>query len=394
MALGAIRTLAAARLVRARRCLGRGIRRHRPRRLRLALADDRPPTALRGRSNRLPAPARADRGWHTPGRRARSNSKPSLVVRESTAAPRTDGSGPNRGARDDVCDPRRTARGLPLGLRPLVDECRRQQLQRPRSRADSVLLTPTGNAKRTRLRMSPDHLLHVRLDGTVLEGDGELSSSWPTHQGLYQAFPEIGAVIHAHPLYATIFAARSCDHSGGAGRNEEVRRRSRPSPVGTRSIVRLSSRKSLRFSRPTATRSRSRGFGVLYPGHGVLVAGPTLDDAYDLLERMEFNAAAFCSAACSTCLTPRAVPNECADRHDRQASVRRARRGAECRGRCLRQPRSVGRWRGQSARLFLPDRGRQRQQPGPRHASIGRTTGSHGIRGGSTWPLHSRAAWQ
>jgi ribulose-5-phosphate 4-epimerase/fuculose-1-phosphate aldolase len=33
------------------------------------------------------------------------------------------------------------------------------------------------------------------------------------------------------------------------------------------------------------------GFGVLYPGHGVLVAGPNLDDAYDLLERMEFNAA-------------------------------------------------------------------------------------------------------
>ena len=41
--------------------------------------------------------------------------------------------------------------------------------------------------------------------------------------------------------------------------------------------------------RSTAART---GFGVLYPGHGVLVAGPTLDDAYDLLERMEFNAAA------------------------------------------------------------------------------------------------------
>ena len=37
---------------------------------------------------------------------------------------------------------------------------------------DSVLLTPTGNAKRTRLRMSPDHLLHVRLDGTVLVTGG------------------------------------------------------------------------------------------------------------------------------------------------------------------------------------------------------------------------------
>jgi ribulose-5-phosphate 4-epimerase/fuculose-1-phosphate aldolase len=41
--------------------------------------------------------------------------------------------------------------------------------------------------------------------------------------------------------------------------------------------------------RETAARC---GFGVLYPGHGVLVAGPTLDDAYDLLERMEFNATA------------------------------------------------------------------------------------------------------
>jgi ribulose-5-phosphate 4-epimerase/fuculose-1-phosphate aldolase len=34
------------------------------------------------------------------------------------------------------------------------------------------------------------------------------------------------------------------------------------------------------------------GGGVFYPYHGLLVAGPTLDDAFDLLERIEYNALA------------------------------------------------------------------------------------------------------
>jgi L-fuculose-phosphate aldolase len=157
--------------------------------------------------------------------------------------------------------------------------------------ADSVLLTPTGNAKRTRLRMSPDHLIHVRLDGTVIEGQGELSSSWPTHQGLYHAFPEIGAIIHAHPLYATVFAAKRCDLPvlldgmvkygpipALSGRNKI------DSPPFVEEVVSA-------FMKHRETVAKC-GFGVLYPSHGVLVAGPSLDDAYDLLERMEFNAAA------------------------------------------------------------------------------------------------------
>jgi ribulose-5-phosphate 4-epimerase/fuculose-1-phosphate aldolase len=34
------------------------------------------------------------------------------------------------------------------------------------------------------------------------------------------------------------------------------------------------------------------GHAVFYPYHGVTVAAPTLDDAFDLLERIEFNASA------------------------------------------------------------------------------------------------------
>jgi L-fuculose-phosphate aldolase len=157
--------------------------------------------------------------------------------------------------------------------------------------ADSVLLTPTGNAKRTRLRMSPDHLLHVRLDGTLLEGIGDLSSSWPTHQGLYRALSEIGAIIHAHPFYATVFASRQCDLPvvlDGMSKYGTIPCLSGlntiDSPPFVEEVVQV-----FASNREIVAKC---GFGVLYPGHGVLVAAPTMDDAYDLLERMEFNAAA------------------------------------------------------------------------------------------------------
>ncbi|MBX3070676.1 MAG: class II aldolase/adducin family protein [Thermomicrobiales bacterium] len=157
--------------------------------------------------------------------------------------------------------------------------------------ADSVLLTATGNAKRTRLRMSADDLLHVKLDGTILEGSGELSSSWSTHRGLYQAFPQIGAVIHAHPFYATIFAAHQRDMPvllDGMRKYGTIPCLSGHNKIDSAPFVEEVV-SVFGEHRDTATRT---GFGVLYPGHGVLVAGPTLDDAYDLLERMEFNAAA------------------------------------------------------------------------------------------------------
>jgi L-fuculose-phosphate aldolase len=156
---------------------------------------------------------------------------------------------------------------------------------------DSVLLTATGNAKRNRLRMSPDDLLHVRLSGEVLEGHGGLSSSWPTHGGIYEAFAEVGAVIHAHPLYTTVFAARHkdlpvcLDGMKKYGSIPVLSGRNRiDSPEFVAEVVEV-------FEQHRATLCRT-GFGVLYPEHGVLVAGPTLGDAYDLLERMEFNAVA------------------------------------------------------------------------------------------------------
>ncbi len=160
-----------------------------------------------------------------------------------------------------------------------------------RASANTIYLTPTGNAKRNRLNMRPDDLLLVDFEGNILDGQGQLSTSWLTHRRMYQAFDYVGAVIHAHPKMATVFACREesmppfLDAMKKYGEIPVLPRSLKvDSPEFADAIVDV--------FKATEASFRKHGHAVLYPFHGVLVAAPTLDDAFDLLERMEFNATA------------------------------------------------------------------------------------------------------
>ena len=91
-----------------------------------------------------------------------------------------------------------------------------------------VLCTPTGVLKGT---MTPDMICKMDLDGNVLEAPGgyKPSSEMKMHLRVYQKRPDIGAVVHAHPPYATSFAVagiptegtgpvRGCGAAGRAAR--------------------------------------------------------------------------------------------------------------------------------------------------------------------------------
>jgi L-ribulose-5-phosphate 4-epimerase len=49
-------------------------------------------------------------------------------------------------------------------------------------------------------------MIVVDMTGKVLEGHFRPSSDTPTHLELYNAFPEIGGIVHTHSTYATMFA--------------------------------------------------------------------------------------------------------------------------------------------------------------------------------------------
>ncbi|MCC8181115.1 MAG: L-ribulose-5-phosphate 4-epimerase AraD [Planctomycetes bacterium] len=66
-----------------------------------------------------------------------------------------------------------------------------------------VVIKPSGVSYDV---MKPEHMVVVDLDGKVVEGDLRPSSDMPTHIALYNAWSEVGGVVHTHSTNATAFA--------------------------------------------------------------------------------------------------------------------------------------------------------------------------------------------
>lgn len=67
---------------------------------------------------------------------------------------------------------------------------------------EGLLVTPSATPYET---LAPEDIVHVRADGGF---DHRLkpSSEWRIHRDVYAARPDAGAVVHAHPPYATALA--------------------------------------------------------------------------------------------------------------------------------------------------------------------------------------------
>ena len=59
--------------------------------------------------------------------------------------------------------------------------------------------------------MKASDMVVCDFDRNVIEGDLNPSSDMPTHAVLYKEFPEIGAVVHTHSTWATIWAQAGLD---------------------------------------------------------------------------------------------------------------------------------------------------------------------------------------
>jgi L-fuculose-phosphate aldolase len=70
--------------------------------------------------------------------------------------------------------------------------------------ANRCIATPSAVSKGW---MKPEMMVVVDLDGNRLEPSAHnVSSEWPMHRTIYQHRPDIHAVVHCHPPYATGFA--------------------------------------------------------------------------------------------------------------------------------------------------------------------------------------------
>jgi L-fuculose-phosphate aldolase len=72
---------------------------------------------------------------------------------------------------------------------------------------DGFLITPSGLAYD---RLQPDDIVLVALDGNCKDRM-KPSSEWRMHRDIYLKRPEAGAVLHAHPTFATALSCLRLD---------------------------------------------------------------------------------------------------------------------------------------------------------------------------------------
>jgi L-fuculose-phosphate aldolase len=144
---------------------------------------------------------------------------------------------------------------------------------------DRVLCTPTGVSKGA---MTAEQLTVVGLDGTVIDAGtaGGPSSEIRMHLGVYRESADVHAVVHAHPVHATIFALLG----------EPLDAPLLPEVVLTMPVVPVA---------PYATPSTDavsesvvpfvrQGRACLLEQHGAITWGPDLESAYLDMERLEY----------------------------------------------------------------------------------------------------------
>jgi ribulose-5-phosphate 4-epimerase/fuculose-1-phosphate aldolase len=69
---------------------------------------------------------------------------------------------------------------------------------------EHILMKPNGLGLE---EVTPDDLLALDLEGAKLAGAGPIHLEYVLHTEIYKARPDIGAVVHTHPPYATALGA-------------------------------------------------------------------------------------------------------------------------------------------------------------------------------------------
>lgn len=143
------------------------------------------------------------------------------------------------------------------------------------------LCTPTGVSKGF---MTPESICKVDGNGHLLQAEGSYrpSSEMKMHMRVYQERPDVNAVVHAHPAYATTFAV------AGRALNR---------PIMPEAVVSLGYVPVTRYAKPSTTEVPDavsefvHDFdAMLLRNHGALTYADTLLDAYMKMESVEFYA--------------------------------------------------------------------------------------------------------
>jgi L-fuculose-phosphate aldolase len=140
----------------------------------------------------------------------------------------------------------------------------------------NILATPTSLNKG---RVVESDLVEVTLDGAMVHEGRAPSTELGMHMYIYRQRPDVHAVVHAHPTYATGFAAANIPLDKPL--LPEVIIGLGPIPLATFAVT---STQEVADSIAPYVQSSS---AILLANHGVVTFGKDLDEAYFKMEKVE-----------------------------------------------------------------------------------------------------------
>ncbi len=139
-----------------------------------------------------------------------------------------------------------------------------------------ILITPSGKNK-GEVRL--EDLLIIDNKGNKLLGSGKVSTEAKIHLLAYNSRPEVNAVVHCHPVYATAFASSGIDLT---------------QPVFPEVILSLGKIPLCKYGTPSTNELPdsmepyiNSAWAFLLQNHGAVTLGKSIKDAYYKMEKLE-----------------------------------------------------------------------------------------------------------
>ena len=139
-----------------------------------------------------------------------------------------------------------------------------------------ILITPSGKCLGF---LKPSEITVISSEGKKLSGALAPSSEYRMHVGIYSHRPDINAICHAHPIYATAFAV------AGIALNKKIL----PEIVNSVGIIPL-----VDYAAPGTMelfnkmrKTIANHDACLLKNHGLVTLGVNLEDAFNKLEMIE-----------------------------------------------------------------------------------------------------------
>lgn len=146
-----------------------------------------------------------------------------------------------------------------------------------RDSAGNIWISPARVDKGSLTRRD---IVCVRTDGTV-DGPHPPSSEFPFHKAIYDARPDVGSVVHAHPVALVAFSI--CKQTPNTHLFHQAH-----SVCGRVDFAPYACPGSEQLGKNIASSFASGADSVILENHGVVVAGPSLSDAFKRFEAFEF----------------------------------------------------------------------------------------------------------